>query len=411
VSVIAKAKKKSPKKVSDEKAALVAEGIKMRSAAKKMCMSCPPGRALQPLREFYTSYSTLHADGKLPICKTCIMEKCYDDNLDDVDLKAFKSILQQMDRPWIESAWDGAIRQYNDTYTGKNVPSGNRKALISYYMKNISMRQFRAMSWNESIDWNARTKNARMIEEGKVVEGGYIKAPEKEKSQSNDNMPEREPTRWRGADLKNRNYVISTIGYDCFLDDSYTDANRKFLFNTLADYLTDDVIEDPHKLQCVIMMVKTTLQVDGIDKLINRESLGTSHDYDLIKKLSSVKRDLASNINSIANENGISAKTSGKSGKHANALTYIMKEMAENNFDEIKVNIVDVKMSESYKEVATQNAKALFSELNYTSDEYARLLAEQSVKYGDAQDRITELEEQVRLLRIELATSKDVGKK
>lgn len=248
-----------------------------------------------------------------------------------------------------------------------------------------------------------RTRSFYSFLVGLVKDGEKLKSPLE--------LMEQRETRWRGADLKNRNYVISTVGYDCFEDESYTEANRKFLFNTLADYLTDDVIEDPHKLQCVIMMVKTTLQVDSIDKMINKESLGLTPNYDLIKKLSGIKKDLASGINSIANENGISAKTSGKSGKHANALTYIMKEMAENNFDEIKTNIVEIKMSESYKEVAAQNAKALFAELNYTSDEYARLLAEQSVKYGDAQEKITDLEEQLRLLRIELAALKDVGKK
>lgn len=78
-------------------------------------------------------------------------------------------------------------------------------------------------------------------------------------------IQEEKEIKWSAPDLKNKNYVLQSIGYDCFDDESYSNANRKFLFNTLADYLTDDVLEDSHKLQCVIAMVKTTLQVENID--------------------------------------------------------------------------------------------------------------------------------------------------
>ena len=84
-------------------------------------------------------------------------------------------------------------------------------------------------------------------------------------------IKEEKETKWCSSDLKNKNYVLQTIGYDCFEDESYNEGNRKFLFNTLADYLTDDVVEDPHKVVSVIQMVKITLQVDSIDKLINAE--------------------------------------------------------------------------------------------------------------------------------------------
>jgi len=224
-------------------------------------------------------------------------------------------------------------------------------------------------------------------------------------------IQEEKEIKWSAPDLKNKNYVLQSIGYDCFDDESYSNANRKFLFNTLADYLTDDVLEDSHKLQCVIAMVKTTLQVENIDRMINSELKKGIIDYTLLDKLTAVKDKLSRNINNTANENGISAKSSGKTSKGANALTNIMKEMQENGFEEIKVNIVNAKMSASYQEIAKANAKALIEELNLTSDEYAQKLAEQSEILSGLQTTIENLEETNRKLKMEIKLLKENGGK
>ena len=224
-------------------------------------------------------------------------------------------------------------------------------------------------------------------------------------------IQEEKEIKWSAPDLKNKNYVLQSIGYDCFDDESYSNANRKFLFNTLADYLTDDVLEDSHKLQCVISMVKTTFQVENIDKMINSELKKGVIDYTLLDKLTAVKDKLSRNINNTANENGISAKSSGKTSKGANALTNIMKEMQENGFEEIKVNLVNAKMSASYQEIAKANAKALIEELNLTSDEYAQRLAEQSEILGSQQTNIENLEEINRKLKMEIKLLKENGDK
>jgi hypothetical protein len=118
------------------------------------------------------------------------MEKCYDEKADDVNIDALKSLLRQMDKPWIDSIWDAAISQYNTTYAGKNVKRGNRKSLISYVFKNLaSLRQFRTLSWEEGIEYNARCKNPRAIEDG--VEGGYTKKVVPVKESKPDNSTEK----------------------------------------------------------------------------------------------------------------------------------------------------------------------------------------------------------------------------
>ena len=221
-----------------------------------------------------------------------------------------------------------------------------------------------------------------------------------------DEMRENDEAKWNASDLKNKSYVLQSVGYDCFDDENYTDSNRKFLFNTMADYLTDDVLEDPHKMQRVISLVKTTLQLDSVDKLMNNELRKKNPDNSLIKSLTDIKDKLERTINSSASENGLSAKGSGKGSRGSTTLTNIMKEMGENDFDEIKVNVVNIKLSKSYQEIAADNAKSLMDELNFTSDEYARMVATQSQEMVTLQNKIMELEESIRLLKIENKTLK-----
>ena len=254
----------------------------------------------------------------------------------------------------------------------------NANFTIGIYLQKMGLVQYRGKSFNNSL--------MELIEHG-LTDEEIIRDEIEEK--------------WEKSDLKNKAYVIQSIGYDCFNDESYSSNNRKFLFNTLADYLTDDVLEDPHKLQCVIAMVKTTLQVDSIDRMINQELKRGITDSILIDKLSSVKDKLSRNINNAANENGISAKTSGKNSRGTNTLTHIMKEMTDNGFEEIKVNVVSAKMSNSYQEIAQANAKALLDELSLTSDEYAQMVAKQSSMISDLQSQIETVEEENRLLKIE----------
>lgn len=229
----------------------------------------------------------------------------------------------------------------------------------------------------------------------------YLVNELKEKSNEVELNDSEDEVHWNASDKKNKQYVLQTVGYDCFDDENYTESNRKFLFNTLADYLTDDVIEDPHKLQCVIALVKTAFQLENVDRLINSEFKQKIPDNSLIKSLTDIKDKLSRTINSSANENGISAKSSGKGSKGSNTLTNIMKEMSENGFEEIKVNIVDIKLSNSYQEISKDNARALFDELNYTSDDFARMVATQSEMIDDYQTKIMKLEEEIRLLKIE----------
>lgn len=99
----------------------------------------------------------MHQDGFLPFCKKCIKEQSYDYEKDDIDLGRFKDILRQMDRPFVSSAYIGAVNQYNKNYENKNVSKGNKAKIIGYYFKNIQMPQYKTLSWADGLEWENKS--------------------------------------------------------------------------------------------------------------------------------------------------------------------------------------------------------------------------------------------------------------
>ena len=149
-------------------------------------------------------------------------------------------------------------------------------------------------------------------------------------------------------------------------------------------------------------MVKTFLQIDTLDKLMTAEMNAHNPDISLMTSYANMKEKLTSTATRIANENGFSEKTSSKSTQGANTLSNKMKEMSDANFTLSKVNIHDVNMSESFREIAQMNAKALIDEMGMTGDDYARLCAEQRTFLSELQKQNDDLEETNRLLNIKI---------
>lgn len=320
-----------------------------------------------PVGHFYKNqWSELYLknDRYVPCCKKCVNE------IFDSLSRRYKSdktacilICHMLDLPYYHSLYDSIV-------------ASNNNFSLGLYARQLSMRQMQYKTFNQTILENELNKTIKDVKEEQIA-------------------------KWKTEDLKNKNYVLQTVGYDCFDDDSYTQQDLKFLYNSLSDYLTDDTIEDPHKLQCVISIVKTSLQIESVDRLINNELKNQSTNNGLIKSYTETKQKLSDVVNKLASENGVSAKSSGKSSSGSNTLTNIMKEMLENNYDDAKVNIVDIKMSNAYRDIAEQNSKALFNELNNQSDEYARMLGEQAKFVEKLQDDLMVTEEENRKLKIQ----------
>ena len=218
-----------------------------------------------------------------------------------------------------------------------------------------------------------------------------------------DEIREETEKNWSENEKNAKYFCIENVGYDCFEDKTYSGQDRKLLFLFLANNLTDEILEDNKKINAVIELAKTQMQITKMNELLNEELRNSNTlDYGKTEKLVNIKNKLSSTYNDIANENGLSQKGLGVKVRKSNSLTAIMKEMHENGFEDIKVNYTDAKLSSSYKEIAEINARALMNELNLSADDYALMLSRQSEKLKSLQENYDAMEEENRKLKIKM---------
>ena len=121
-----------------------------RKTIKKICTSCKKEKSEN---DFYISYNPLHGDHRTPFCKECFKDACYNDN-GEFDFEKFKSLLRQIDRPFLPSLWASAEEEVK-----KNTGSMTYEAVIGKYMKNISMQQHRSKTWQDGLSTSESTEN------------------------------------------------------------------------------------------------------------------------------------------------------------------------------------------------------------------------------------------------------------
>lgn len=111
---------------------------------RKQCTACQEEKRYE---EFYISYNPLHSDQRMPICKKCIRNACYNKD-GEFDIDNLFLILRQLDRPFLRDIWDSAI---NETKKNCGPLELSYDSVIGKYIKNISMPQHRLKTWEDSV--------------------------------------------------------------------------------------------------------------------------------------------------------------------------------------------------------------------------------------------------------------------
>ena len=110
-------------------------------------------------RDFFVSYNSLHSDGRIPMCKDCIRNACYNDD-GEFEIESFQSLLRQLDKPFIQKLWNKSVTEVKKNTGSDDV---SEDAVVGKYIKNISMQQHRSKTWKDS-NFNDNPSAERGIE-------------------------------------------------------------------------------------------------------------------------------------------------------------------------------------------------------------------------------------------------------
>lgn len=218
---------------------------------------------------------------------------------------------------------------------------------------------------------------------------------------------------WNQNDLKNKVRVVKALGNDPFED--CKDEDRRYMFNLCSEYFMDEsLLDDPHKTQGVVEIIKTYKDIRNIDRLIDGEirngssKNGTINEAKL-SKLTSTKKDLMDLINKFAKDNGI-ATLNAKATKGTSSLAYYIKLLDEIDFTEAKVNLFDIATCDGMRQVADISNQSIWNQIQLSDDEKDELLLTQSKELTATKRELQELKEQFRKHKLKYSKYEEIEK-
>lgn len=372
----------------------------------KLCSCCGENKKLT---EYYLSYNPMYSvDQRVPICKACCKERSLNSD-GTINYPKFKEILKNIGKPlFYDSLWSSyeTVKREN-SYLSEEEVELHGEDIIARYFRNIAMRQDRALSFSESESMNFMHQNNnrsneeknKIISKYKPLFGDNYTDNSVTTMKLNDSSSITD-TKWTKKDKQNMKYAISTIGYDPFEEIGLSEADRKYCFNILAGYCdTDGIAEDGHKMQGVIEITMLYCQCKKITEAMNIELSKEIVDDAKVAKLTSSKSSLLSSIATIAKDNNIASNYNKNSKQGQNSLTSKMKEMAENDFEAIKVNLFDIKTSEAFKQIADLSNQSIMEQLTFDNNDYTDIIKEQREMIQKYEHDYDELQEENRQLK------------
>lgn len=372
-----------------------------KQKGKKKCNNC---KEIKKVTDFHISANPIHAaDGRVPFCKECVYNMSLNED-GTINVLQLNKILKTIDKPYykdsLESAYKAFQKEHSYIEEDKVVYYG--KEILQIYFGLIALKHDKNKSYLDSENDNfVHHENNMQKRTRERIAQKYADIKNKPiESEERESQLEQEEVKWTKKDKQNMKYVITTIGYDPYDDVGLSEIDRKYCYNILSGYCdTEGISEDGHKLQSVIEMTMLYCQCKKITEAMNIELSKQESSDAKIRQLTTSKSSLLSSIATIAKDNNIASNYNKNSKQGQNSLTSKMKEMAENGFQEISVNMFDIKTSEAFRQIDEISNTNIANQLLLDNNDYAEIIKEQREMIQHFEKETDELREENRLLK------------
>lgn len=311
---------------------------------------------------------------------------------------------QRLDKPFYSDELDSAFLQTKSEhgYLSDDEVAKYGNQIVGFYFKNINtLRQNKDKSFSDSEKdgFVHKTYNVNARQKKETIASRYNDIKDKNNKQQPTQKSDGD-TKWTKEDKQNMKYVISKLGYDPFESVGLYDFDRKYCFNLLSSYFdTPGILEDGHKKQCVIEITMSYCQCRKITEELNLELSKSDSNEKKVSSLTSAKSSLLSSIATIAKDNNISSNYNKNSSQGQDSISSMMKEMEKNGFEEIKVNLFDIKTSEAFKQIDAISNENIANQLTLDTNEYSDIVKEQREMIKNFESELDQLREENRNLK------------
>lgn len=317
--------------------------------------------------------------GKIPICKNCIdkMYINYYTMSKNTKWSVYK-MCEKLDIPFINTIYDGAMKEKN----------GDWQKIFGAYIKTFN-------SMSSQNKWEVGFDNSEEVElDFSPTSECDIKGIVAKLS---------------NADKRIIKDVENMIGYLPF--EGYGDTDQKFLYNDLIGYLTEDVVEDQFLVSQFIQISLNNNQINKYNYLISQYSSDPKvmlENGDKLKSFNALIKDLSVVNNSIAKENGISAKNKTGNNVNKTSLTGKMKFLAENKFDDLEIDYYSQKKAYGMKISADISMRAMKEQFTMDENDLYEIIETQRELVQGLQKKVDEIQEENRILHCKINPNEEV---
>lgn len=317
--------------------------------------------------------------GKIPICKNCI-DKIYIDyytRSQNIKWSVYK-MCEKLDIPFINKIYEGSFEEKN----------GDWQKIFGAYMKTYN-------------SFSAQNKWEYNFDSSEEVELDFSPTSECDIKGITNKLS--------NADKRIIKDVENILGYLPF--EGYSDTDQKFLYNDLINYLTEDVVEDQFLVSQFIQISLNNNQINKYNYLISQYSSDPKvmmENNDKLKNFNTLIKDISATNNTIARENGISAKNKTGNNVNKNSLTGKMKYLAENKFDDIEIDYYNQKKAYGMQMSANISMKAMKDQFTLDENDFYEIIETQRDMLKSLQSKLDDLEEERRLLYCKLNPDPEV---
>ena len=185
---------------------------KLTNRKELYCSGCDSDK---PTKDFYKSNGTTDS-GYIPYCKDCCYKYSLDSN-NNFNIEKFKEMLQKIDKPFIYNIWNTNESKIGVPNENGTIRCKTLKSAIGYYIKDVSMKQYRDFKYKDSIFEPIDNKNnLNENGEGFIKNKNYIPSQIIEKWGSNYTVQQIEKLEKFNKDMMN-SYDVKTASHKDYL--------------------------------------------------------------------------------------------------------------------------------------------------------------------------------------------------
>lgn len=193
-------------------------------------------------------------------------------------------------------------------------------------------------------------------------------------------------------DKKNRAQIKKRLGYDPFADSGLNDFQLARSYTELIGWLDadEDLADDPFKMNIVLQLINTNLQIKQIDLFIGLLSGNISNFQEnmaMLSTLNNTKSKLVDSATKIYKEN---KWLSSDGGTTKNKLTVMMKRYREMGFN-ADADYFDIVTAKSVKTIMDLSNKSISEQLDFGDAEAKELFMIQRKLIQEKDDEIARL--------------------